>query len=329
AGPFANFILSIVVFAGIASWTGVARDVPVIGPVPPSVAAETPLREGDRILSVDGEAVETFVALREAFGGIDAGAEAVVLLEREGARLSVDLPYPNPPFVVGVRPLSSASRAGIEPGDLIVGVDGVRIGTISALQDYVELREGQDVTVTIRRGDALLDLTMEPRVEDVQEPDGSFDRRAIIGVTVSGYLAPQTEFPGVLSALRIGVERTYGVIATSLNGLYHIIVGDIGAENIQGPVGIAQISGETASRGFVDLILLVGILSTAIGMMNLFPIPVLDGGHLLFNAWEAVTGHPPSGRALDIAMGLGLASILSLMVFATYNDLARLLSFWA
>ena len=103
-----------------------------------------------------------------------------------------------------------------------------------------------------------------------------------------------------------------------------MIVGDISASNLQGPLGIAQISGDTASGGLFDLISLIAVISTAIGLMNLFPIPVLDGGHLVLFGYEAVAGKPPNDRIIQFAMSIGLSFLLLLMVFATYNDIMRL-----
>jgi regulator of sigma E protease len=116
------------------------------------------------------------------------------------------------------------------------------------------------------------------------------------------------------------------VVTQSLNGIRHILTGSIGAENLQGPLGIAQISGETAAQGFLNFVALIGVISTAIGLLNLFPIPVLDGGHFAAFVIEAVRGRPPSPAAMQIAMSIGLGLILLLMVFATYNDIMRMVS---
>ena len=122
------------------------------------------------------------------------------------------------------------------------------------------------------------------------------------------------------------MSRVYEVIAQSLNGIRSIINGSISAENLQGPIGIAQISGETASQGGLNFIVLIGVISTAIGLLNLFPIPVLDGGHFVAFAIEALRGRPPSPAAMQLAMSIGLGLILLLMVFATYNDIMRMVS---
>ena len=121
----------------------------------------------------------------------------------------------------------------------------------------------------------------------------------------------------------IGVRRTG---RAEDHGIGHIIAGNLGADNLQGPLGIAQISGASAAQGASNLITLIAVISTAVGMLNLFPIPVLDGGHLLMFGYEAVAGRPPAESVLRVAMSLGLAMVLLLMAFATYNDLLRLVT---
>ena len=146
----------------------------------------------------------------------------------------------------------------------------------------------------------------------------------MIGVAGDTLLFPQTSVPAPWTALWIGAGRVVEVIDMSLTGIGHMIAGNLGFDNLQGPVGIAQISGESATQGVGNLISLIAIISTAIGMLNLFPIPVLDGGHLMMFAYEAVAGRPPAEVVTRIAMTVGLGMVLLLMVFATYNDLVRL-----
>jgi len=127
--------------------------------------------------------------------------------------------------------------------------------------------------------------------------------------------------PGPIETLTISVQRTWGLITTSLSGLGHIVSGAISSCNLRGPIGIAKTSSAAASQGGLTFMMMIAGLSTAVGLMNLFPIPVLDGGHLVFHAYEAVTGKPPSDRALRALMMVGLTLLLSLMVFAVGNDL--------
>ena len=119
----------------------------------------------------------------------------------------------------------------------------------------------------------------------------------------------------------MGVKQTGFIIESSLSGLYHMITGAISSCNLRGPLGIAETSGQAASQGASSFIWFIAVLSTAVGLLNLFPIPVLDGGHLVFHAYEAVAGRPPSDRVLRVLMSIGLVLILSLMVFGLTNDL--------
>ena len=155
---------------------------------------------------------------------------------------------------------------------------------------------------------------------DLPRPDGGFETRWLIGVTGALYFTPETHTPGPLAALSYGAEQTLFVVRSSLSGLYHIAIGAISSCNLQGPVGIAQTSGAAASAGLLSFVWFIAVLSTAVGLLNLFPIPVLDGGHLVFFGYEALRGRPPSDRALNVAMTAGLVLIGCLMVFALSND---------
>jgi regulator of sigma E protease len=180
--------------------------------------------------------------------------------------------------------------------------------------------------MTVIRDGAEIGLEITPRERDTDDGDGGFEKRVMIGVAAAPLYQPATVTPAPWTALGLGVSRMFEVITQSLNGLKHIITGDIGAENLQGPLGIAQISGETASQGVLNFIVLIGVIPTAIGLLNLFPIPVLDGGHFMAFLFEAIRGRPPSQAAMQVAMSIGLGLILLLMVFATYNDIIRLVS---
>ena len=324
AGPVANFILSMVIYFGLVFWSGVAVDEARLGEIPPSVAGETPLREGDLVRSVNGAPVADFGELARAVSELEGDAPVVLEVEREGRVERLELANLRPPFVAGVRPLSAASRAGIRDGDLLLTAGAQPLPDIETLQRIVQASEGQPLEIGLRRGAERLTLEMVPTEEDVPQPDGTFARQVIIGVSVTSYLRPELRTPGVLEGAGIAVDRTVAIVTGTFDGIGQMISGNVSPSNLQGPVGIAQVSGETAGQGLVNFILLIALLSTAIGLMNLFPVPVLDGGHLVFYAIEAVTGRSPSGRWVDVAMGIGLAMVLSLMLFATYNDITRL-----
>lgn len=326
AGPIANFLLAILIYTSVLMYNGIAGEEPVIAELPPAVEDATGIRSGDRILTVNDTDVPDFLTLLTLTAGESATPPFVLRIERDGRQIEVVADNIRPPLVVGVRPLSAASRAGILPDDLIVAVDDTPTPDFDTLSRLVQSAEGQRINIVVRRDGQTLSLPMTPSLEDVQLADGSFEKRVIIGVSLRTYLSPATITPTPPEALWIAVQQTFGIITASLDGVRQMIAGNVSPTNLQGPVGIAQVSGETAARGGGEFILLIALISTAIGLMNLFPIPMLDGGHLLFNAYEAIAGQQPSSAVQRVAGALGLAAVLSLMLFATYNDVARLLT---
>lgn len=327
AGPVANFILSIVVFAGIAMWVGTATETPRVGEVTTLPGQAAPdLQKGDAILAVNGEEIASFADIYAVANEMENAAPVVVTVDREGQTLDVTIPFPLPPLVQGVEPLSAAANAGLKPGDFIRAVNGTELHSFGDLRDAVMGSDGAELELEVVRGDTLLTMPIRPREVERVNPDGTVETRVMIGVGGDVLLYPLTETPAPWTALAIGAERVWEVITMSLTGIGHIIAGNLGADNLQGPLGIAQISGASAAQGASNLITLIAVISTAVGMLNLFPIPVLDGGHLLMFGYEAVAGRPPAESVLRVAMSLGLAMVLLLMAFATYNDLLRLVT---
>ena len=156
---------------------------------------------------------------------------------------------------------------------------------------------------------------------DLPTADGGFETRWLIGVNGGLAFSPQTRMPGVVESLDLGLGQTLVIIRTSLSGLWHMLSGAISSCNLSGPLGIAETSAAAASAGAVSFVWFIATLSTAVGLMNLFPIPVLDGGHLVFNVYEAAFRRPPSPRVLNAMMMVGLVVLVSLMVFALTNDI--------
>jgi regulator of sigma E protease len=326
AGPFFNFFLSIAVFAGLVMWQGMATDRPTLGTIEPLPHVEQPLQPGDVVLAVNGAPVETFSDIYAEARDMEAPGPMLFRVSRDGEVLEVEAPYALPPMVFGVEPLSPASRAGLRRGDVILEADGAPIASFDELRETVLASEGRAIPLAVWRDGTEIEMQITPTERDTSDGEGGFERRVMIGVAGASLYFPATETPAPWTALGHGVERTVDVIVMSLTGIKHIITGALGAENLQGPLGIAQISGETAAQGAVNFITLIAIISTAIGLLNLFPIPVLDGGHFVAFTIEAARGRPPSERAMQVAMTIGLGLILFLMVFATYNDIMRLVS---
>jgi regulator of sigma E protease len=326
AGPFFNFFLSIVVFAGLVMWQGQATDRPTIGSIEPLPHVEQPLQAGDVVLAIDGEPVESFADIYTRARAMEEPGPMLFRVDRGGEVLEVEAPYALPPLVYGVEPLSPASRAGLRRGDVILEADGEPLASFEDLRETVLASEGRAIPISVWRDGAEIEMQITPAERDAADGEGGFERRVMIGVAGASLYFPATETPAPWTAVGLGVERTADVIVMSITGIKHIITGTLGVENLQGPLGIAQISGETAAQGLVNFITLIAIISTAIGLLNLFPIPVLDGGHFVAFTIEAARGRPPSERAMQVAMTIGLGLILFLMVFATYNDIMRLMS---
>jgi regulator of sigma E protease len=162
---------------------------------------------------------------------------------------------------------------------------------------------------------------MTPARRDLPLADGGFETRWLIGLTGGLAFEPASTTPSLGEAAIYGVDQIRFIITSSLSGLYHMVAGKISTCNLSGPIGIAETSGHAASQGWFSFIYFIALLSTAVGLINLFPIPVLDGGHLVFYAFEAVAGRPPSDRALRYLMAGGLTIMLALMLFSVGNDL--------
>ena len=230
-------------------------------------------------------------------------------------------PHPFPPLIGSVQPRSAAMAADLRPGDVVVAAEGRPIADFAQLREAVEAAQGRAVSLEVWRSGETFEVALAPKRVDLPLPEGGFEQRFLIGVTSEGAVVPASEALGPIQALSFGASQVAFVIESSLAGLWSMITGAISSCNLSGPIGIAQASGAMASQGAQSFVWFIAVLSTAVGLLNLFPIPILDGGHLVFHAWEAVTGRAPSDRALRVLMGAGLALILSLMVFALTNDL--------
>jgi regulator of sigma E protease len=220
---------------------------------------------------------------------------------------------------------SAAAAAGFQPGDLVVSIDGRAIGDFEQMQRIVSESAGNQLDIKIDRKGAALDLKATPALKEIKDNFGNVHRIGILGISRSTAAEDLKSQPvGPLQAVALGAEETWFVVDRTLSYIGGVIVGREAADQLGGPIRIAQISGQVASIGFVALIHLAGVLSVSIGLLNLFPIPLLDGGHLLFYAIEATRGRPLSERAQEVGFRIGLAIVVMLMIFATFNDIVHL-----
>ena len=321
AGPVFNFVLSFLIFAALLMARGVASDPITIENLRALPGPVQGLEAGDVLLEINGTAVpptEDFATLRETLEPREVSTYRIL---RGGTEIDVNGPWLFPPHVGSVTPGSAAEAAMLQEEDVIVAVDGDPIFDFEQLRDKVRGSDGNAVSLTVWRAGDLGEFTMEPRRTDLPLADGSFETHFIIGVSPGMAFVPATITPSLGEAMSYGVNQIIFITKSSLSGLYHMVAGKISTCNISGPIGIAETSGQAASQGWISFIWFIAVLSTAVGMLNLFPIPVLDGGHLVFYFWEAVTGRPPSDQALKYLMAGGLTVMLGLMLFAVTNDL--------
>ena len=221
---------------------------------------------------------------------------------------------------------SAAAAAGFQVGDIVQSIDGSKIDTFTDMQRIVSTHAGDKLSFTVKRGDSTLELQGTPDLREVKDPFGNLHRIGVLGITrqtAAGDVLTERVDPA--TALWLGVKETWFVVDRTLSYIGGVFVGREAANQFGGPIGIARISGQVATTGGLPgLIQLAAILSISIGLLNLFPVPLLDGGHLLFYAVEAIRGRPLSERAQEMGFRIGLGLVLMLMVFATYNDILHL-----
>lgn len=221
-----------------------------------------------------------------------------------------------------VQPNSAAAAAGFQSGDLVMSINGVRIDSFSEMQRIVSISAGEPLNVEVERGGTLVTLKAVPERREMKDNFGNVHRLGVLGISRS--MQPgdiRTESVGPIQAVGMGAQETWFVVDRTLSYIGGIFSGREAADQLGGPIRIAQVSGQVATAGIVALLHLTAVLSVSIGLLNLFPIPLLDGGHLMFYAIEAVRGRPMSERAQEYGFRVGLALVLMLMIFATFNDI--------
>jgi regulator of sigma E protease len=227
--------------------------------------------------------------------------------------------------VDSVQPDSAAATAGFQTGDVVLAINGKSVEDFADMQRVVSESAGEELDIKVDRKGTPLVLKATPALKEVKDNFGNVHRIGILGISRS-MDASDMKFQPVSppQAVWMGVQETWFVIDRTLSYIGGVIVGREAADQLGGPIRIAQISGQVATIGFVALIHLAGVLSVSIGLLNLFPIPLLDGGHLLFYSIEALRGRPLSERAQEVGFRIGLAIVVMLMIFATFNDIVHL-----
>ncbi len=349
AGPIANFLLAILFFWAIAM-LGTQQVRPVIGQVAPSsIAASAGLADGQEIVSVDGEATPGWstvnLQLVRRLG--ETGTVELQVREQGDSLLQprqlvlrdwlkgVDEPEPLPslgitpwrpavePVVSELDPQGPAQAAGIQLGDRLLALDGQSVGDWQQVVDWVRGRPEHAAQVLVQRGDQRIDIALTLAARGEAEARGGY-----LGVGVSGgewpaHMLHEVSY-GPLDGVLEGVRRTWTMSLLTLDSLRKMVFGELSVKNLSGPITIAKVAGASAQSGVADFLNFLAYLSISLGVLNLLPIPVLDGGHLLFYLVEWVRGRPLSERVQGWGVQIGISLVLGVMLLALANDLSRL-----
>ncbi|MDA8586612.1 RIP metalloprotease RseP [Rhodobacteraceae bacterium] len=323
AGPLFNFILSFVIFFLFIMYYGVEREPLTVETVleTPHVASE--LLPGDVILALGGLPADDRTKLSEAVFALTPETSIDYLVQRDGRELTVSGPWPAPPAASGFSLDSAAEEAGMEVGDVVVEINGLPVFDFEELNQATRNSNGNTLRLSIWREGELLDFSITPRKQDTQDRNGDFETRYLIGMTGgSGSIFEFESYtPSPWEAGSFALSRLGTILEGSVKGLYSVVTRKISTCAVSGPITIAKTSGQVAERGLADFIFFVAFISAAVGFVNLFPVPVLDGGHLVFHAWEAISGRPPSDKVMNVMMMGGVFLVVCLMIFAFGNDI--------
>lgn len=324
AGPVANFILSVLIFFCVALYTGKSSDSPVIDNLGSLKTEEVGFVAGDRVLRIGDAEIETFNDILEELFLVN-GQPTPVLVERDGREVTFTTTYRRAAMVSGMPPDGAAVTAGLRPGDIVRKVDGIAVNSARDLQLVVaNLAHNAEIAFEIEREGALRTIVFTPKLEQRKHPEtGEEKLMPVMGVYLSDRsgLASAVVPVTISEAAYFSVIRVWRIIRDTVVFLSEMISNQgAGFQQLSGPIGIAKYSGDAAEGGLVALVTFTAFVSTAIGFFNLFPIPVLDGGHLCFYALEAVRRRPAPDVLVKYSTMAGLSLLLLLMVFVTFNN---------
>ena len=351
AGPLANLILAVLVYwlIFIVGITGIA---PIVGdPIKDSPAAMAGFQSEDRIVEVNGKATPTwntvYVGLLDGIvsgggevditvdtaGGTQASRKLVLakeLLNQEGdvvGSIGLNRWWPDvDPVIGGLVPGGAAEGAGLQVGDTVVSSDGASVGTWRELVDIIRASADKTLNLVVLRDNSEIDLQLTPALRETPEGDiGFIGARETQSQAVIDEKLRTVERYTPLTALGMGFSRTMEMISVSVKMIGKLLTGQASLKNtVSGPISIAQFAGQSVSVGIDHYLSFIALVSISLGIFNLFPVPMLDGGHLLYYAIEVVTGKPVSDRIQIFGQQIGIALLGTLMIFVFYQDILRL-----
>lgn len=337
AGPFANFLFAIAAYM-LVGWMGQQVLPPVVGSVSPGSSAELAgILPGDRINSIAGEGVHSWRQVEEItrnrLGGqvqiaVDRGGRDFIFKAQlpnvESEPLLTDIPVESLGIAPGMKikivsivKSSAADRAGLQNGDRIMAIEDVPVATVRDLIKKIRENAGNKIVLTVQRTGRSLNVGIKP---DESEGHG----RIGVQLAAESLEAPELYRMGFVDGIAYGFSRTWGMTSMTLEMLGKMLTASISPENLGGPIAIAQLAGKTASMGFIAFLTFLALVSVNLGVINLLPVPVLDGGQVVYLGLEKIIGRPLSVTFMERTQIVGITLLGLLMIFAFYNDLLRL-----
>ena len=323
AGPIANFILSLIIFSYVTSSSGIMSQEPIIGSVAKLPINQQALKIGDIVLSVDKKPVFEFKDIFEVASKADRNFNIDFEIKRGSDVIIVSSPHIFQPIVFGVEMFSPAMKAGIRAGDVFLEANKKIISSFDDLKTIINNSDGDPVSVKVWNNGEIKLISIIPELRPTETEAGDIQETMRIGIRGGPIFSPLVITPSIVKSVLIGTEMTFYVIKMSIVGLVRIIDNSISPKHLSGPIGVAKALSYTASEGLIPFLSLLAAISSGIGLVNLFPIPVLDGGHLMFFVYEALFKRPPPSHIVRYLMVFGVSILLALMAFATFNDIVR------
>jgi regulator of sigma E protease len=348
AGPLSNFGLAVFIFYVIFQTFGMELIQPVVG----SVVEEAPVpTQGfaleDRILAIDGVPVKSWRDITEATSASD-GRPLSFTVRRQDADLTIKVvptlkagsnlfgeeitqysvnisPFPVlKPIIGDVHEDTPAQRAGLQKNDLIIAVNGKKVASWKEMAGIISESKGKEMVLAVLRENTELVIKVVPELVSEKNVAGQNSQRYMIGIAATA-VSPLvfTQKLNPLQALGESVYRTYDITRLTIVSVVKLIQGRISAKTLGGPIMIAEMAGQQAKEGMLNLLFFIAVLSINLGVLNFLPIPVLDGGHLLFFLVEAIKGSPVKTRVREVSQQVGVLILVMLMIFVFYNDIMR------
>jgi regulator of sigma E protease len=343
AGPAANFLIAALIYTAVNIGYGVSTISARIDDVVAGMPAEKAgLKAGDLITDINGWSIESYDDVARIVTA-SSGRTLDISVNRNGetrtfpvtpdmrdhrddlgvtVRLGdIGIRRIIPARIGAVMPDSPAARAGFRAGDTIVAIDGAKIASFDDVIDKVSPAAGRSLSITVDRDGGAQTLAVVPQSTPTKKPDGTTVDRGRIGVAPD---RPEPVSVSLPEAVRLGIRETYANIVQTITGIGDIFWGRQSADQVGGPILMAEVTARVVEMGWEPLLRWTALISANIGLLNLLPIPVLDGGHLVFYAIEAIRRRPLSQRVQEIGFQIGIALVLMLVVFVNLNDLLRL-----